>query len=154
MPLLFVTCFCGNDYFGASDFWLLPSVNCFSEHSHYISWILSSHINCRQLKNPNIHNLNKPEAKQKKKKVVMKRATRRKHYYTSYLLHPPVLHLLLDYSHLVVAIEREWKREAFGTMLFKSTSIISKKHHCSWFEGCSLCITVINRRRKQKNPKH
>lgn len=83
--------------------------------------------------------------KRSQKELTVKGATRWKCDYTSYLLHPPVLHLLLDYSHLSVIIEREWKREAFGTRLFISTSIISTKHRCGWFEGCGLFVMVTAR---------
>lgn len=79
--------------------------------------ISSLNLNLYTLYNYHAHKSNNPEAKHKK--VVMKGAIGEGVFYTSYLLHPPVLHLLLDYSRLSVSNERESKREAFGTRVIQ-----------------------------------
>lgn len=126
-----------------------PSVDCLPKHDFNITLAdnsLYNISNCNQLKNHYAHKSNNPEAKHKR--IVIKGAIRWKRHHISYLLHPPVLHLLLDYSHLAVVIEKKMKERGIRNESYSKAQVLSQTSFASaglrWEQATKeKCITPV-----------
>lgn len=121
-----------NYYIGASDSCPLPSVDYLPKHDFNITLAdnsLYNISNCNQLKKHYAHKSNNPEAKHKR--FIIKGAIRWKCHHISYLLHPPVLHLPSDYSHLAVVIEKKMKERGIRNKSYSKAQALSQTSFAS-----------------------